>query len=143
MKILYQNLNEIGEVAKKILKFANKSANEARVWWFEGEMGAGKTTLIKALCHELGVLDTVQSPTFSLVNEYRTQAGKAIYHFDFYRIKSEEEALDLGYEEYFYSGNYCFVEWGIKIEDLFPPSYLKISITPATEGRVIELSLYE
>jgi tRNA threonylcarbamoyladenosine biosynthesis protein TsaE len=143
MKILYQNLNEIGEVAKKILKFANESAKDARVWWFEGEMGAGKTTLIKALCRELGVVDTVQSPTFSLVNQYQSPSQEVIYHFDFYRIKSEEEALDLGYEEYFYSGHYCFVEWGIKIEDLFPQTYLKISITPTSKGRVIELSLYE
>ncbi|MCU0447818.1 MAG: tRNA (adenosine(37)-N6)-threonylcarbamoyltransferase complex ATPase subunit type 1 TsaE [Microscillaceae bacterium] len=141
MKILYQKLNEINEVAKKILTFANESANEPRVWWFEGEMGAGKTTLIKALCHELGVKDTVQSPTFSVVNEYQTTQGKPIYHFDFYRLNNAEEALDLGYEEYFYSGNYCFVEWGSKIEDLFPPQYLKISITPSPEGRVIDLRL--
>jgi len=89
-------------------------------------MGAGKTTLIKSLCEQLGVVDMVTSPTFSIVNEY---AGpEKIYHFDFYRLKTQAEALDLGYEEYFYSGAYCFIEWPAKIPDLLPDHYIRVDI---------------
>ena len=89
-----------------------------RVIAFYGEMGVGKTTLIKELCAQLGVEDIPNSPTFSIVNEYLTQKGATLYHFDFYRIEEEEEVYDLGYEDYFYSGNYCFVEWPEKIMNL-------------------------
>ena len=95
-----------------------KSSNNRRIWSFEGEMGAGKTTLIKAICNTLGVIDEVSSPTFSLVNEYKTKDGKTIYHFDFYRIKNIEEVYDIGYEDYFFSGNICLIEWPEKIKEL-------------------------
>jgi tRNA threonylcarbamoyladenosine biosynthesis protein TsaE len=88
------------------------------IWTFDGEMGAGKTTLIKAVCKQLGVVDEVSSPTFSLVNEYKTTIGKTIYHFDFYRIKNIEEVYDIGYEDYFFSGNICLIEWPEKVSEL-------------------------
>lgn len=99
------------------------------VWLFEGEMGAGKTTLIKAVCEVLGVQSTVQSPTFSIVNEYATKSGQAVYHFDCYRLKHEAEAFDIGIEEYFYSGDYCFVEWPSRIPNLLPSRYVVVSIS--------------
>lgn len=102
---------------------------EADVVAFYGKMGAGKTTLIKELCKQLGVNDVVNSPTFSLVNEYHTQNGETIYHFDFYRINKLEEAYDFGYEEYFYSGNLCLIEWPELIEQLLPEDTLKLQIT--------------
>lgn len=95
---------------------------------FDGMMGSGKTTLIKYICQALGVLDLVNSPTYSLVNEYKTLNNQIIYHFDFYRINSLEEAIDMGAEEYFYSGNLCLIEWPNKIMDLLPDRILKISI---------------
>ena len=95
---------------------------------FDGMMGSGKTTLIKYICQALGVLDLVNSPTYSLVNEYKTLNNQIIYHFDFYRINSLEEAFDMGAEEYFYSGNLCLIEWPNKIMDLLPDRILKISI---------------
>ncbi len=91
-------------------------------------MGAGKTTLIKAICHTFGVQDMVNSPTFALVNEYRNAAGSIFYHFDFYRINSLEEALDIGTEDYFYSGNYCLVEWPSQVESLIPERNLRIQL---------------
>lgn len=101
----------------------------------------GKTTLIKELCRQLGVKENVSSPTFSIVNEYAAKEGN-IYHFDFYRLKDEQEAFDFGYEEYFYSGEYCFVEWPEKIENLLPEDAVSISITANSEGeRTIELHL--
>src|SRR5690606_7900144 len=115
-----ENLNSI---SKEILEFAGNQ----KVFLFYGEMGAGKTTLIKSLCEVLGVQEPTSSPTFSIVNEYEGRQN-LIYHFDFYRLKDESEALDLGYEEYFYSGEYCFVEWPEKISSLLPANYLKISI---------------
>ena len=115
-----ENLNSI---SKEILEFAGNQ----KVFLFYGEMGAGKTTLIKSLCEVLGVQGPTSSPTFSIVNEYEGRQN-LIYHFDFYRLKDESEALDLGYEEYFYSGEYCFVEWPEKISSLLPANYLKISI---------------
>jgi len=96
-------------------------------------MGAGKTTLIKSLCASLGSNDVVTSPTFSIVNEYIGASDK-IYHFDFYRLKNQAEALDLGYEEYFYSGAYCFIEWPEKIPDLLPPRYIRVDIKVLNEG---------
>jgi tRNA threonylcarbamoyladenosine biosynthesis protein TsaE len=121
-----------------------KHRSEADVWLFEGEMGAGKTTLIKALCLVLGVNDHVQSPTFALVNEYLSQTSERIYHFDFYRIKNKIEALDMGIDEYFYSGDLCLVEWPSKIEGLFPEKYLKITIKKISEDeRTLEIELCE
>jgi len=101
-------------------------------------MGAGKTTFIKALCRELGVDDIVQSPSFAIVNEYVTATGEPIYHFDFYRIRDVAEVFDIGYENYFYSGNYCFLEWPEKIERLLPEETLRVYISGENE-RVIEV----
>ncbi len=120
-----------------------KQADEYKIWLFEGDMGAGKTTLIKAVCAAMGVEDLVSSPTFSLVNEY--EAGEeVIYHFDFYRMKNEEEAMDIGVEEYFYSGNYCFLEWPSKIISLVPEKFLRIFITVNEDDtRTIQLVKHE
>jgi tRNA threonylcarbamoyladenosine biosynthesis protein TsaE len=128
--IKYNSLNEIKNVAKTILDFGQKTP----VWIFEGQMGAGKTTLIKAICDVLVVTSHVQSPTYSLVNEYTTKQGIDLYHFDFYRIKNEEEAMDIGVEDYLYSGERCFIEWASKIANLLPSKYLKISIEVSEDG---------
>lgn len=114
---------ELADTAQNLLDFAGQQ----KIFLFYGDMGAGKTTFIKALCQVLGVSDDVSSPTFSIVNEYAGTAGN-LYHFDFYRLKNQTEALDMGYEEYFYSGNYCFIEWPEKIPDLLPEHYTKVSI---------------
>lgn len=132
-----KDLNELAEVAKKILNFAE---NSPKIWLFQGEMGAGKTTLIKALGKHLGIKDTIQSPTYSLVNEYDTpQAGK-VYHFDLYRLKHETEALDFGIEEYLDSGHYCWIEWAEKIPNLLPAHYLSIQITVENDTRIIKMT---
>ena len=102
--------------------------DEADVIAFYGSMGAGKTTLIKNLCHRMGVTDEVNSPTFAIVNEYVTEEGESVYHFDFYRIKKLEEAFDIGYENYFYSGNLCLIEWPEMIEPLLPEKYIRVEI---------------
>ena len=101
---------------------------EADVIAFYGSMGAGKTTLIKDLCHRMGVTDEVNSPTFAIVNEYVTEQGESVYHFDFYRIKKLEEAYDIGYDNYFYSGNLCLIEWPEMIEPLLPERYVRVEI---------------
>jgi tRNA threonylcarbamoyladenosine biosynthesis protein TsaE len=124
------NITDLEEIAKKIIGLAG----DKTIWIFEGEMGAGKTTLIKAICVELGVLSTVQSPTFSIVNEYITAGGENIYHFDFYRLKRESEALDFGIEEYFDSGNICLLEWAEKIESLLPENCYTIQIEVIDEN---------
>ncbi len=99
---------------------------QCRIMAFYGKMGIGKTTLIKAICHYLDVTDIVGSPTFSIVNQYLTQSNNTLYHFDFYRLKKQDEAFDLGYEDYFFSGNYCFIEWPEKIEALLTDDCLKV-----------------
>lgn len=112
---------------------------EDRVFAFYGAMGAGKTTLIKAICRALGSNDNITSPTFALINEYSTGQQSIIYHFDFYRIKKLEEAYDLGYEDYIYSGNYCFIEWPEMIEPLLPEGIVEVRIREAERGiRIIE-----
>ena len=108
---------------------------EDRIFAFYGAMGAGKTTFIKAICHELGSSDYVTSPTFALINEYSTDIGSVIYHFDFYRIKKLEEAFDLGYEDYIYSGNYCLIEWPEMIEQLLPEGIVEVRIRE-TDGNI-------
>ena len=105
-----------------------KAHPRAKMFALYGSMGAGKTTFIKAICRNLGVTDIVNSPTFSIVNEYRTTGGESIYHFDFYRLKSTAELLDIGYEDYFFSDTYCFLEWPEKIEELLPPGCVKVNI---------------
>lgn len=107
-------LKDLDDIAKELLKFIG----DHRVLCFYGDMGVGKTTFIKAICRQLGVVDAVQSPTFSIVNEYEASGGEPVYHFDFYRLKTEEEAYDLGYEQYLYSGYFCFIEWPEKVGDL-------------------------
>lgn len=101
---------------------------EERFFAFFGKMGVGKTTLIKAMCGVLGVEDNVCSPTFAIINEYKTGNGAPVYHFDFYRLKNAEEAYDIGYEEYFYSGEYCFTEWTEKVEELLPEHYVRVEL---------------
>ncbi len=117
-------LNDLERVAKELVK----RAGNVNVWLFHGEMGAGKTTLIKAIGRVLGVEDSISSPTFSIVNEYLISPKKKVFHFDFYRIKNEREAYDIGTEEYFYSGHYCFVEWPDKIPELLPERRADVTI---------------
>ena len=143
MQITYRDLSELEEVADKIIQFASKQSQPPLIWIFDGEMGAGKTTLIKEIGRQMGIVDTIQSPTYSIVNEYQNDSGKAFYHFDFYRLKNETEALDMGYEEYFYDKNYCFVEWASKIPNLIPENFLKIAITLQPDFRIIDLTQYE
>ncbi|MDQ3393852.1 MAG: tRNA (adenosine(37)-N6)-threonylcarbamoyltransferase complex ATPase subunit type 1 TsaE [Bacteroidota bacterium] len=119
------SLEELGTIASKIISFAV----DLNIWLFVGEMGVGKTTLIKEISQQLGVIDNVHSPTYSLVNEYGLTSGEVLYHFDFYRLKYETEAMDIGVEEYFYSGNKCLIEWPEKIPSLIPEKYLMISIS--------------
>lgn len=136
MVIKVAGLGELPDAAAQVLA----SAGERRVFLFYGEMGAGKTTLISALCAQLGVVDATSSPTFAIVNEYTFPKG-VIYHFDFYRIKSAQEAFDMGYEDYFFSGNYCFVEWPEKIAGLWPEDALTIHVTVLADGsRQLEIS---
>jgi tRNA threonylcarbamoyladenosine biosynthesis protein TsaE len=127
MELAVKSINELYNAAEQLIRFAG---NE-KIFLFYGDMGAGKTTLIKSLCEFLGVTEPATSPTFSIVNEY-VGANCYIYHFDFYRLKKQEEALDMGYEEYFYSGNYCFIEWPEKIADLLPDHYVRINIKVLT-----------
>jgi tRNA threonylcarbamoyladenosine biosynthesis protein TsaE len=124
------DLSALNQTAKLLLN----TFPEDRVFAFYGSMGAGKTTFIKALCSELGSADYVTSPTFALINEYSTANGSVIYHFDFYRIKRIEEAFDLGYEDYIYSGNYCFIEWPEMIESLLPEGIVEVRIREAENG---------
>jgi tRNA threonylcarbamoyladenosine biosynthesis protein TsaE len=110
----------------------------SRVFAFYGDMGAGKTTIIKELCRQLGVKKSeMSSPSFALINEYRSVTGKTIYHFDFYRIKDESEVFDLGYEDYFYSGNYCFIEWPEKIPGILPGNSVKVLVKTEKEKRTL------
>ncbi len=127
---IHFSLDEIETVSQKIL-----AEKPHKVILFNGEMGAGKTTLIKQLCKTLGVSDATSSPTFSLVNEYQTTNNQTVYHFDFYRIKNETEALDMGIDDYLYSGNWCFIEWSEKIPNLIPEAHSVISIELLPDGK--------
>lgn len=111
-----------------------------RIFAFYGEMGAGKTTLIKDFCAVLGVKDNTSSPTFALVNEYETEAGKIIYHFDMYRIEDPTEAVRIGFDEYLESGNYCFIEWPEKIQNLLPRSFVQVKVQIEGDHRIISAS---
>jgi tRNA threonylcarbamoyladenosine biosynthesis protein TsaE len=124
-KIEVDPLDKLEFAAKKIIS----TFSHQKLFAFYGAMGAGKTTLIKVMCEVLGVKDYTSSPSFSLINEYRTCSGEIIYHFDFYRIQHIEEAFDLGYEDYFYSGHYCFIEWPERIEQLLPVKTVRMRIT--------------
>ncbi|MBJ10538.1 MAG: tRNA (adenosine(37)-N6)-threonylcarbamoyltransferase complex ATPase subunit type 1 TsaE [Flavobacteriales bacterium] len=135
MKIVVNCISELDDLSKIIL---NNRKNRDIICFY-GEMGVGKTTLIKVICKELGIKDNVSSPTFSIVNEYISSLGDSVYHFDFYRIKDEEEALDMGYEEYFFKNSLCFVEWPEKVSSLIPDEAMKIKITKNKESRIIEI----
>lgn len=140
MNLVCHNLEELANSAKEIISFGD----DIDVWLFEGDMGAGKTTLIKKICEQYGVVDNVNSPTFSIVNEYINNNNETFYHFDFYRIEDESEAINIGMDDYFYSGSHCFVEWPSKIKNLFPEKFLKVNITVNEEDvRLIELIRYD
>ena len=135
MTVAISNLAELSAAAEKILAFSD----HRKVFLFYGDMGAGKTTLIKELCKLLNVSDLVSSPTFSIVNEYLSDTGP-VYHFDFYRLKKETEALDLGYEDYIDSGSYCFIEWPEKIQNLLPTHVCNVTIAVTGDSaRQVEL----
>jgi tRNA threonylcarbamoyladenosine biosynthesis protein TsaE len=145
MEIRIESLDKIREAAREFINHIG----DARVFAFYGSMGAGKTTFVKAICEELGVEDVITSPTFAIVNEYafgscplavstqptaNSQQPTAIYHFDFYRIKKLEEVYDMGYEDYFYSGSLCFIEWPELIEDILPDDAVRVCITEQPDG---------
>ena len=130
MEITIKSLDTIHEAAKEFVK----EMGEGKVFAFYGKMGAGKTTFIKALCEVLGVEDVITSPTFAFINEYTDGKGDPIYHFDFYRIKKLEEVYDMGYEDYFYSGNLCLLEWPELIEDILPENVIKVTIEEQPDG---------
>lgn len=131
MEILIPNIEALPEAAKQFVE----QMGDDTVFAFYGKMGAGKTTFISALCRALGVEDTVTSPTFSIVNEYRAETtGELIYHFDFYRIKKLDEVYDLGYEDYFYSGAVCLIEWPELIEELLPADAVSVHIEELPDG---------
>ena len=125
MKIIIKDKKHLADSAKKLLKHFG----ENRIFAFYGSMGAGKTTIIKAICNVLGAIDIVSSPTFTLVNEYKTSKGETLYHIDFYRIKKQEEVFDFGIEEYLSGDSYCFMEWPELIEEILPPGTVSIRIS--------------
>lgn len=141
MELKITSLENIHEVARQFIA----AMGDNTVFAFYGSMGAGKTTFIKAVCEELGVTDVINSPTFAIVNEYRSeQTGELIYHFDFYRIKKMEEVYDMGYEDYFYSGALCFIEWPELIDELLPGDAVEVHIEENEQGeRVIRFEAGE
>jgi len=141
LKLGTYTLDDLSAISKALIKHADKS----RIWRFDAAMGVGKTSLIKQLCKTLGVVEEVSSPTFSLVNEYRTIDDTPIYHFDFYRLKHPDEALAIGLYEYLDSGHYCFVEWAEKIDPLLDGllTQVTIDIEVETNARLIEIENYE
>lgn len=129
MEIKINSLDQIGDAAREFIA----NMGDSRVFAFYGKMGAGKTTFIKAICEALGVDDVITSPTFAIINEYSGK-DETIYHFDFYRIKKLEEVYDMGYEDYFYSGALCFIEWPELIEEVLPEDAVKVQITEKEDG---------
>lgn len=137
MQLIIDSESELNKAAKEIINYSG----EQTIWAFYGEMGAGKTTLIRAIADQLEIEDNVHSPTFSIVNEYESLTDEVFYHFDFYRIKKESEAMDIGIEEYFDSGDVCFIEWPQKIPSLLPGKHLKIEIVMTSHtGRKININ---
>ena len=130
MEIRINSLDTIHEAAKDFIK----GMGDGKVFAFYGKMGAGKTTFIKALCEVLGVKDVITSPTFAIINEYTDGNDNPIYHFDFSRIKKLEEVYDMGYEDYFYSGNLCLLEWPELVEDVLPENVIKVTIEEQPDG---------
>lgn len=138
MELTIHSENELFEAGQHLLA----EFPDARVFCFYGEMGAGKTTFIKEICRGLGVSDTTSSPTFAIVNEYLTDEGESIYHFDFYRIEKLEDAYEIGVEDYLYSGNYCFIEWAENIAPLVQDDFIKVHISVGNNGeRIIHSQL--
>jgi tRNA threonylcarbamoyladenosine biosynthesis protein TsaE len=135
MIMLIKDKRHLPSVARQLLELAG----EKRVFAFYGSLGAGKTTIIKAICDQLDAIDITSSPSFTLINEYRTNAGESLYHIDLYRIKDISEVFDIGIEEYLYGGNYCFIEWPERAEEVLPEETIKIYISVArNEERIIE-----
>ena len=130
MEIKIQDIEHIREAAREFINHIG----DHRVFAFYGKMGAGKTTFVKAICEELGVEDVITSPTFAIINEYTQPNGESLYHFDFYRIKKLEEVYDMGYEDYFYSGALCFIEWPELIEDVLPDDAVRVNIEEQADG---------
>ena len=136
MEIRITDIDHIREAAREFIEHIG----DRRVFAFYGKMGAGKTTFVKAICEELGVEDVITSPTFAIINEYTTSSN-SIYHFDFYRIKKLEEVYDMGYEDYFYSGALCFIEWPELIEEILPDDAVRVSIAEQEDGsRIVTFS---
>jgi len=131
MTLEIKSLDTITDTAVEFIR----RMGDNTVFAFQGEMGAGKTTFIKAICEKLGVEDVINSPTFAIINEYRSNSGELIYHFDFYRIKNEEEAFDFGYEDYFFSGALCFIEWPERVESLLPHDTVNVTIMEIEDGK--------
>jgi tRNA threonylcarbamoyladenosine biosynthesis protein TsaE len=125
MKILIKDKRHLNAAAKQLLA----QTGESRIFAFYGSMGAGKTTIIKAICQTLGAVDIVSSPTFTLVNEYKTSSGESLYHIDFYRIRKQEEVFDFGIEEYLTGDSYCFMEWPELIEEILPEETVRVRIS--------------
>ena len=136
MKIVVNCISELNEISQSIIN----RIGDKDIICFYGEMGVGKTPLIKALCEKLGVKDNVSSPTFSIVNEYVSLDGESIFHFDFYRMEKEEEAFDMGYEDYFYNGELCLIEWPEKVKSIIPEDIMRIDIIKNKDQRIIEIS---
>ncbi len=131
MEIRIDSIDGIGEAARAFVA----AMGDRKVFAFYGKMGAGKTTFIKAVCEEMGVADVITSPTFAIVNEYACEgSGQTIFHFDFYRIKKVEEVYDMGYEDYFYGGAVCFIEWPELVEELLPEDAVRVSIEERPDG---------
>lgn len=137
MEIRIDNIEGLKDAARQFVE----ASGDGRIFAFYGGMGAGKTTFIKAICEHLGVNDVITSPTFAIVNEYTSSvSAESIYHFDFYRIKKIDEVFDMGYEEYFYSGSYCFIEWPELIKEVLPDEAVKVEITVDADGcRIVRM----
>jgi tRNA threonylcarbamoyladenosine biosynthesis protein TsaE len=137
MKILIKDKRHLSSASKKLLKHSG----EKKLFAFYGSMGAGKTTIIKAICKVLGAVDIISSPTFTLVNEYRTSGGEILYHIDFYRIRKQEEVYDFGIEEYLTGDSYCFMEWPELVENILPAETIRIRVTvDENEQRCLSIS---
>ena len=137
MEIRITDIDHIREAAREFVEHIG----DRRVFAFYGKMGAGKTTFVKAICEELGVNDVITSPTFAIINEYTSAKDDTIFHFDFYRIKKLEEVYDMGYEDYFYSGALCFIEWPELIEEILPDDAVRVSIAEQEDGsRIVTFS---
>ena len=136
MEIIIKHKNNLPSAATRLLKLSG----DKRVFAFYGPMGSGKTTIIKVICDKLGATDLISSPSFTIVNEYRTSYGDSLYHVDFYRIRKTEEVLDIGIEEYLSSGSYCFIEWPELVEEILPAEAVKVRISVGkNEERILEL----